>query len=156
MLKHSRIDVVIYNSGAIHWGPILDITLKKHDIMHSVNLCGFYAEVQAVMPSMISQKSGRIDLISPPVYSRFLQGKIQYALSKLSMSLLVGDGVGDGAPGRYRCLLDEDYLRECGVTAYTRYLCSKDSEPPRMMPRLFPDLTVAEQDDRGFTVKSRL
>ena len=44
------------------------------------------------------------------------------------------------------CLIDEDYLRSEGVTDFRRYRCDPDNEPPRMMPRQFPDLTVAEEE----------
>ena len=46
-------------------------------------------------------------------------------------------------------LIDEDYLRSAGVTDFTKYRCDPGSEPPRMMPRQFPDLTVAEEDKVG-------
>ncbi|KAJ3388909.1 hypothetical protein HDU84_009323 [Entophlyctis sp. JEL0112] len=50
-------------------------------------------------------------------------------------------------------LIDEDYLREFrGVTDFSKYRLHPDVEPPRMMPKRFPSLTVDEQDDRGFTV----
>ncbi|KAJ3207602.1 hypothetical protein HDU82_003536 [Entophlyctis luteolus] len=50
-------------------------------------------------------------------------------------------------------LIDEDYLREFrGVTDFSKYRLHPDVEPPRMMPKRFPSLTVDEQDDRGFAV----
>ncbi|KAK3581193.1 hypothetical protein CHS0354_024727 [Potamilus streckersoni] len=46
-----------------------------------------------------------------------------------------------------KCLLDEDYLRSEGMTDFTKYRCDPDHEPPRMMPRVLPDLTVSEEDE---------
>ncbi|KAH3772622.1 hypothetical protein DPMN_173964 [Dreissena polymorpha] len=47
-----------------------------------------------------------------------------------------------------KVLLDEDYLRSEGVTDFTRYRCDPDVEPPRMMPRALPDLTVQEEHEQ--------
>ncbi|KAK5008074.1 hypothetical protein LTR16_000532 [Cryomyces antarcticus] len=48
------------------------------------------------------------------------------------------------------CLeLDEDFLRKTGVTDFARYSVVEGSQPRRIMPAQFPDLTVAEQNDEG-------
>lgn len=44
-------------------------------------------------------------------------------------------------------LLDEDYLRSEGQTDFTQYQCEPGVEPPRMMPRVLPDLTVYEENE---------
>lgn len=45
---------------------------------------------------------------------------------------------------------DEDFLRShAGVSDFSKYSLVGGSEPRRMMPAKFPDLTVAEQDDEG-------
>lgn len=45
---------------------------------------------------------------------------------------------------------DEDFLRtHAGVSDFSKYSLVQGSEPRRMMPAEFPDLTVAEQDDEG-------
>ncbi|KAL4235130.1 hypothetical protein ACF0H5_006768 [Mactra antiquata] len=46
-----------------------------------------------------------------------------------------------------QALLDEDYLRLEGVTDFTQYQCDPGIEPPRMMPRHLPDLTVEEENE---------
>jgi hypothetical protein len=46
--------------------------------------------------------------------------------------------------------LDEDFLRKyCGVTDFSKYSVVPGSTPRRIMPAIFPDLAVAEQDDEG-------
>lgn len=48
------------------------------------------------------------------------------------------------------CLeLDEDFLRQTGVTDFSHYSVIPGSSPRRIMPAEFPALTVAEQDDEG-------
>jgi hypothetical protein len=54
-----------------------------------------------------------------------------------------------------RALIDEDWLCENdGMTDFTKYSVDGVSEIPRMLPRKFPSLLVAEQDDRGIDLKS--
>ncbi len=49
------------------------------------------------------------------------------------------------------CLeLDEDYLRNShGITDFSKYSVVPGTQPRRIMPAEFPDLTVAEQNDEG-------
>jgi hypothetical protein len=51
--------------------------------------------------------------------------------------------------------LDEDFLRNhAGVRDFAKYAVVEGSVPRRIMPVLFPDLRVAEQDDEGVRVDS--
>jgi len=52
-------------------------------------------------------------------------------------------------------LIDEDYLKKrWGVENFEEYRVLKDFEPPRMMPKNFPDLLVNEENDSGvFDIK---
>ena len=56
---------------------------------------------------------------------------------------------GEEQTERYngKTLIDEDMMRERGVTDFRPYRCDPDHEPPRMMPRQFPCLRVAEEDE---------
>lgn len=54
--------------------------------MQRVNPEGLYATVQAVLPHLPS--TGRIVVVSPPIYSRFFRGKTAYAMGKVGMSVL--------------------------------------------------------------------
>ncbi|TPX35025.1 hypothetical protein SmJEL517_g02444 [Synchytrium microbalum] len=85
---HGRVDVLIYNAGAIWWAPVKETNNKRFELMQEVNVRGYYAAVQAVYPHMIKQKSGRIIGVSPPIYSRFFRGKTSYAVGKVGMSVL--------------------------------------------------------------------
>lgn len=56
------------------------------------------------------------------------------------------------SPAKVNGLLDtdEDFLREkCGVTDFSKYSVVPGSTPRRIMPKIFPVLEVAEQDDEG-------
>ncbi|KPI45207.1 Hydroxysteroid dehydrogenase-like protein 2 [Cyphellophora attinorum] len=98
-----RLDVLIYNPGAIWWASVANTPPKRFNLMWEVNVRGCYAAVSAALPyltanSIASNKkgekgdgkgSGRIIIISPPIYSRFFRGKTAYAMTKVGMSVLV-------------------------------------------------------------------
>ena len=54
-----------------------------------------------------------------------------------------------------RALIDEDLMRELGVTEFSQYRIDPEAEPPRIMPRQFPSLRVAEEDEEPMD-KSKL
>ncbi|CAG7924370.1 unnamed protein product [Penicillium olsonii] len=85
-----KLDVLIYNSGAIWWSSVEDTPLKRFKLMQQVNPEGLYATVQAVLPVFAKNGwKGRIIVVSPPIYSRFFRGKTAYAMGKVGMSVLV-------------------------------------------------------------------
>lgn len=89
--KYGRIDVVVYNSGAIWWSSVEKTPMKRFQLMQRVNPEGLYGTVQAVLPEMYrngGKGKGRIVVISPPIYSRFFKGKTAYSMGKVGMSVL--------------------------------------------------------------------
>lgn len=87
---YGRIDVLVYNSGAIWWASIEKTPTKRFQLMQRVNPEGLYATVQAVLPHLKKNPGakGRIIVVSPPIYSRFFRGKTAYAMGKVGMSVL--------------------------------------------------------------------
>lgn len=85
---YHRLDVLVYNSGAIWWGPVEDTTMKRFQLMQRVNVEGLYGAVQAALPHLKRRGTGRIVVVSPPIYSRFFRGKTAYAVGKVGMSVL--------------------------------------------------------------------
>lgn len=91
--KFGRIDVLVYNSGAIWWSSVSQTPMKRFQLMQRINPEGLYGTVQEVLPWMYrnggdGKGKGRIVVISPPVYRRFLKGKTAYAMGKWGMSAL--------------------------------------------------------------------
>lgn len=84
---YGRLDVLIYNSGAIFWAPVASTPVKRFQLMQRVNPEGLYATIQASLPHL-SSAGGRIVVVSPPIYSRFFRGKTAYAMGKVGMSVL--------------------------------------------------------------------
>ncbi|KAM3418378.1 hypothetical protein BST61_g4373 [Cercospora zeina] len=91
--KH-RLDVIIYNSGAIWWSSIEKTDLKRFQLMQKINPEGLYAVVQEVLKvwnnngEQQNDANRRIVVVSPPIYSRFVKGKTAYAMGKFAMSTL--------------------------------------------------------------------
>ncbi|GAB1208618.1 hypothetical protein APSETT445_007369 [Aspergillus pseudonomiae] len=84
-----RLDVLVYNSGAIWWSSIANTPTKRFQLMQRVNPEGLYASVQAALPEFERNGwKGRIIVVSPPIYSRFFRGKTAYAMGKVGMSVL--------------------------------------------------------------------
>jgi NAD(P)-dependent dehydrogenase (short-subunit alcohol dehydrogenase family) len=91
--RYGRIDVLVYNSGAIWWSSVAQTPMKRFQLMQRVNIEGLYGMVQAVLPHLYrngdgKKGAGRIVVVSPPVYSRFFRGKTAYAMGKVGMSVL--------------------------------------------------------------------
>ncbi|KAI0187706.1 short chain dehydrogenase [Xylaria flabelliformis] len=85
---YGRLDVLVYNSGAIWWAAVEDTPMKRFQLMQRVNPEGLYGSVQASLPHLKKYGSGRIIVVSPPIYSRFFRGKTSYAMGKVGMSVL--------------------------------------------------------------------
>jgi NAD(P)-dependent dehydrogenase (short-subunit alcohol dehydrogenase family) len=86
---YGRLDVLIYNSGAIWWSSVEKTPMKRFQLMQRVNVEGLYGAIQASLPHFQKQGwKGRIIVVSPPIYSRFFRGKTAYAMGKVGMSVL--------------------------------------------------------------------
>ncbi|KAI1417607.1 short chain dehydrogenase family protein [Hypoxylon sp. FL1857] len=85
---YGRLDVLVYNSGAIWWASVEDTPMKRFQLMQRVNPEGLYGTIQASLPHLKRHKHGRIVVVSPPIYSRFFRGKTAYAMGKVGMSVL--------------------------------------------------------------------
>ncbi|KAI0455606.1 hypothetical protein F5B21DRAFT_470964 [Xylaria acuta] len=85
---YGRLDVLVYNSGAIWWAAVEDTPMKRFQLMQRVNPEGLYGSIQASLPHLKKHGTGRIIVVSPPIYSRFFRGKTSYAMGKVGMSVL--------------------------------------------------------------------
>ncbi|KIW02597.1 uncharacterized protein PV09_06046 [Verruconis gallopava] len=86
---YGRLDVLIYNSGAIWWASVENTPFKRFQLMQRVNVEGLYATIQASLPHFKAGGwKGRVIVVSPPIYSRFFRGKTAYAMGKVGMSVL--------------------------------------------------------------------
>lgn len=91
--QYGRLDVVVYNSGAIWWSSVEKTPMKRFQLMQRINPEGLYGTVQACLPYLYKNGNdgkgrGRLVVVSPPIYSRFFRGKTAYAMGKIGMSAL--------------------------------------------------------------------
>lgn len=87
--SYGRVDVLVYNSGAIWWESLANSPMKRFQLLQQVNVEGLYACIQEMLPVLARQRSGRIVVVCPPIYSRFFRGKTAYAVGKVGMSVMV-------------------------------------------------------------------
>ncbi|KAF1947337.1 NAD(P)-binding protein [Clathrospora elynae] len=207
---YGRLDVLVYNSGAIWWASVEKTPMKRFQLMQRVNVEGLYGTIQAALPHFkqwSGEYKGRIIIVSPPIYSRFFRGKTAYAMGKVGMSILTkglsmdfqregktsmaitsiwpATAIQSAATEKMakedardlrmasifsdavlemirapveevngELLLDEDFLRSKGVSEFGKYSVVPGTRPRRIMPRVFPDLRVEEQEDEGRRVDS--
>lgn len=89
VLKYGRLDVLIYNSGAIWWSSVENTPMKRFQLMQRINVEGLYGTIQAALPHFKANGwKARVIVVSPPIYSRFFRGKTAYAMGKVGMSVL--------------------------------------------------------------------
>ncbi|KAK1969513.1 short chain dehydrogenase [Colletotrichum sublineola] len=86
--RYGRLDVLVYNSGAIWWASVEDTPPKRFQLMQRVNPEGLYLTLYAALPHLKHRRRGRVVVVSPPIYSRFFRGKTAYAMGKVGMSVL--------------------------------------------------------------------
>lgn len=95
-----KLDVLVYNSGAIWWSSVENTPLKRFKLMQQINPEGLYATVQATLPQFEKNGwKGRIVVVSPPIYSRFFRGKTAYAMGEsyflnLGLGPVIDGGIG--------------------------------------------------------------
>ncbi|KAK3759782.1 hypothetical protein RRG08_041737 [Elysia crispata] len=89
MQQFGRIDVAVYNAGAISWKEVAETPLRSWDLMNQINARGAYCLVDNVLPHMLEKKHGRLILVAPPIYNRFFKGKTPYAMTKVAATVLV-------------------------------------------------------------------
>jgi len=157
-----HIDAVVYNPGAIFWASVMETPIKRYQLMHEVNTLGLYATVQSVLPHFYSRNTGRLVIVSPPIYSRFPRGKAAYAMTKYAMTTLM---IG----------LYHDFKRQKAATGFDGGVCSiwpatgivsaatefnaPGSKPELRKPDIFADAILAiltEWDVSKFSGKAWL
>ena len=86
--RFGRVDLLINNAGALFWQKLIDTPAKRFDLVMAVNARAAFLCARAVLPHMMSQNSGHIINMSPPLDLGFVPGRIGYCISKFGMTLL--------------------------------------------------------------------
>ncbi|WP_081654624.1 MULTISPECIES: NAD(P)-dependent oxidoreductase [unclassified Mycobacterium] len=65
--RFGGIDICVNNASAINLGSILEVPLKRFDLMNGIEVRGTYAVSQACIPHMIGRDNPHILTLSPPI-----------------------------------------------------------------------------------------
>ncbi len=85
------IDILVNNASAISLSGTLDTSLKRFDLMHSVNVRGTYLVSQTCLPHLLKSSNPHILNIAPPLNmeERWFAPHVAYTMSKYGMSMCV-------------------------------------------------------------------
>jgi len=83
--EFGRIDILVNNAGIMAPGPLVDVPLKRWDLVMRVNVRGPVACSRAVWPHMVERRDGVIINISSVVADQPGGGNISYSLSKQAL-----------------------------------------------------------------------
>jgi citronellol/citronellal dehydrogenase len=89
--KHfGGIDILVNNAGAINLVGVEHTSLKKYDLIQSINHRATFICSQAALPFLKKSENGHILSLSPPINMapHWLKGFAPYALSKYGMTIL--------------------------------------------------------------------
>ncbi|RYC63261.1 hypothetical protein CHU98_g2941 [Xylaria longipes] len=157
---YGRLDVLVYNSGAIWWAAVEDTPMKRFQLMQRVNPEGLYGSIQASLPHLKKHGSGRIIVAIESGATRKLTLENPKEADNLRKPTIFSDAIlamlqAPAPTINGRLELDEDYLRsDAGVTDFSKYSVIPGTSPRRIMPAQLPDLSVKEQDDEGKRINS--
>ena len=77
-----RVDVLVTNAGIIHRQPLVDVSEADWARVIAVNLTGTFNAIQAVLPHLIRQRSGKIVTVASELALIGRAGAAAYAASK--------------------------------------------------------------------------
>lgn len=65
--RFGGIDICVNNASAINLGSILEVPVKRFDLMNGIEVRGTYAVSQACIPHMMGRENPHILTLSPPI-----------------------------------------------------------------------------------------
>lgn len=91
------IDVLINNASAINLSSIEKISMKRYDLMHSINTRGTFLLTKVCLPYLKKSSNAHILNMSPPLNMKgqWFQGHVAYTMAKYGMSMCVLGWAGE-------------------------------------------------------------
>ncbi len=85
------IDILVNNASAISLTPTEQTTMKRYDLMHSVNTRGTFLASKTCIPFLKKSENPHILNLSPPLNmeARWFQNHVAYTMAKYGMSMCV-------------------------------------------------------------------
>lgn len=100
--EFGRIDVLVNNAGIMAPGPLVDVPLKRWDLVMRVNVRGPVACSRAVWPHMVERGGGVIINISSIAADRPGGGNISYSVTKEALRKFSEGLAEEGRPHNIR------------------------------------------------------
>jgi citronellol/citronellal dehydrogenase len=100
--EFGRIDILVNNAGIMAPGPLVDVPLKRWDLVMRVNVRGPVACSRAVWPHMVARRDGVIINISSVVADQPGGGNISYSVSKQALRKFSEGLAEEGKPYNIR------------------------------------------------------
>ncbi len=85
LLEFGAIDILVNNAGINFPGKVLDIPVKRWDLVIAVNLRGTFLCTKAVLPTMVKRRSGSIINLSSVVGTRMIMFDVAYGVAKAAI-----------------------------------------------------------------------
>ncbi len=86
--EFGRVDILVNNAGISFPAPFSQTSLKRWDLVMSVNLRGPVMCTQAFLPRMLEQGGGRIINITSYLAEVLMPGMMSYSVSKIALEKL--------------------------------------------------------------------
>ena len=90
--EFGRVDILVNNAGTAFYRPLIEIPLKRWEVVLKVNLTGVFLCTKAVLPHMMERRSGSIVNISSLAADHKVGGAVgtglAYAVSKAGLDRL--------------------------------------------------------------------
>jgi NAD(P)-dependent dehydrogenase (short-subunit alcohol dehydrogenase family) len=159
----TRIDNLVCNAGIVIIGSIEETPVSLVHTQLEVNLLGYIRTVQAVLPHMRRQGSGRIVLVSSLAGILAIPYMSHYSMSKYAVEALAeglrqevrrfGIAVSSLKPGDIRTAIQRDSLRHLPAhSPYGRWSARAVASMDRSMARALLPVVVARKIHRILTV----
>jgi citronellol/citronellal dehydrogenase len=85
LAEFGRIDILVNNAGVSAPGSMLELSVKRWDLIMAVNVRSTFLCTKAVLPYMIEQRRGNIINLSSILGTKVIEGNIAYGSAKAAI-----------------------------------------------------------------------
>ncbi len=135
--RFGRIDILVNNAGVMAPAPIVELPIRRFDLVMRVNVRGPFAMTQAVLPTMLKQGGGTVITISSGAADRAGAGNVSYAMSKIAVEKFMEGVAAEVGERGIRCfgLKPEGVVLSPGATYHGIPRADLDTEDESDMGR---------------------
>jgi citronellol/citronellal dehydrogenase len=145
--RFGRIDILVNNAGVMAPAPVVELPVRRFDLVMRVNVRGPFAMTQAVLPQMLKLGSGTVITVSSVAADRAGAGNISYSMSKVAIEKFMEGLAAEVGDRGIRCfgLKPEGVVLSPGATYHGLTPADLDTEDDADMGRAA--IWLATSDD---------